>query len=84
MLRDHRGMRLTRRMKAVFWWCYTHSPHPQPAATILVTHAPPTKPSKMPGIKPVKPTKPPAPSRLGDAICWNELHHTTPYHNTWD
>ena len=20
----------------------------------------------------------------GDAICWNELHHTTPYHNTWD
>ena len=20
----------------------------------------------------------------GDAICYNELHHTTPYHNTWD
>ena len=20
----------------------------------------------------------------GDAICWNKLHHTTPYHNTWD
>ena len=37
MLRDHRGMRLTRRMKAVFWWCYTHSPHPQPAARILAT-----------------------------------------------
>ena len=37
MLRDHRGMRLTRRMKAVFWWCYTHSPRPQPAATILAT-----------------------------------------------
>ena len=28
MLRDHRGMRLTRRMKAVFWWCYTHSAPP--------------------------------------------------------
>ena len=37
MLRDHRGMRLTRRMKAVFWWCYIHCPHPQPAATILAT-----------------------------------------------
>ena len=37
MLRDHRAMGLTRRMKAVFWWCYTHSPHPQPAATILAT-----------------------------------------------
>ena len=37
MLRDHRAMGLTRRMKAVFWWCYTHSAHPQPAATILAT-----------------------------------------------
>ena len=84
MLRDHRGMRLTRRMKAVFWWCYTHSPHPQPAATILATmptdealenawyHASQTHQATgtIPG--------------WGDAICWNELHHTTPYHNTWD
>ncbi len=84
MLRDHRGMRLTRRMKAVFWWCYTHSPHPQPAATILATM--PTDAAlenawyqacqthqatgTIPG--------------WGDAICFNELHHTTPYHNTWD
>ena len=28
ILRDYRGMRLSRRMKAVFWWCYTHSEHP--------------------------------------------------------
>ena len=84
MLRDHRGMGLTRRMKAVFWWCYTHSPHPQPAATILATM--PTDAAlenawyqacqthqatgTIPG--------------WGDAICFNELHHTTPYHNTWD
>ena len=20
----------------------------------------------------------------GDAIIWNELHHTAPYNNTWD
>ena len=84
MLRDHRGMRLTRRMKAVFWWCNTHSAHPQPAATILATM--PTDAAlenawyqtcqthqataTIPG--------------WGDAICFNELHHTTPYHNTWD
>ena len=37
ILRDHRAMGLTQRMKAVFWWCYTHSAHPQPAATILAT-----------------------------------------------
>ncbi len=35
VLRDHWGMRLTRRIKAVFWWCYTHSEQPLPAAQIL-------------------------------------------------
>ena len=78
ILRDHRGMRLTRRMKAVFWWCYTHCPHPQPAATILATM--PTDAAlenawqqaaqnhqatgTIPG--------------WGDAICWSELHHAAP------
>ncbi len=25
MLRNHRGMSLMRRVKAVFWWCHMHS-----------------------------------------------------------
>ena len=25
MLRDHRGLSLMRRVKAVFWWCYLHT-----------------------------------------------------------
>jgi len=28
MLRDHRGLNIERRIKAVFWWCYMHSPEP--------------------------------------------------------
>ena len=84
MLRDHRGMRLTRRIKAVFWWCYTHSAHPQPAATILAT---------MPTDAALENAWQQAAQNhqataiipgWGDAICFNELHHTTPYHNTWD
>ncbi len=61
-----------------------HSAHPQPAATILATmptdaalknawyHASQNHQATatIPG--------------WGDAICFNELHHTTPYHNTWD
>ena len=61
-----------------------HSAHPQPAATILATmptdaalenawyHACQTHQATgtIPG--------------WGDAICFNELHHPTPYHNTWD
>ncbi|WP_275043133.1 hypothetical protein [Trueperella pyogenes] len=39
-------------------------------------------PSKMPGNKPHKPTG--TIPGWGDAICFNELHHPTPYHNTWD
>ena len=23
-------------------------------------------------------------TKWADAIAWNELHHTTPYNNTWD
>ena len=34
LLRDHRGMRLTRRIKAIFWWCYMHTECPLPAAEI--------------------------------------------------
>ena len=35
LLRDHRGMRLTRRIKAIFWWCYMHTENPLPPAQIL-------------------------------------------------
>jgi len=35
MLRDHRGLSLERRIKAVFWWCYMHSEDPLPCAKIL-------------------------------------------------
>lgn len=35
MLRNHRGMSLMRRVKAVFWWCYLHAESPRPARDIL-------------------------------------------------
>jgi len=35
MLRDHRGMILTRRIKAAFWWCYLHTESPLSAAELL-------------------------------------------------
>ena len=28
MLRAHRWLSLERRLKAVYWWCYMHSPRP--------------------------------------------------------
>ena len=32
MLREHRGLSVERRIKAVFWWCYMHSPEPLSAS----------------------------------------------------
>ena len=84
MLKDHRGMSLTRRIKAIFWWCYQHIENPATPAEILKIM--PTDAQleecylnqenlhitqrSLPG--------------WGDAITWNELHHTTPYNNAWD
>lgn len=35
MLREHRGLSLERRVKAVYWWCYMHAERPMSAAEIL-------------------------------------------------
>ena len=76
MLRDHRGMRLTRRIKAVFWWCYTHSAHPQPAATILATMPTDTYLENA-WYQACQTTKPPPPSPAG-ATQSASTNSTTP------
>jgi transposase len=35
LLRNHRGLSIERRIKAVFWWGYMHSPRPLPVSEIL-------------------------------------------------
>lgn len=35
MLHNHRGLSVERRIKAVFWWCYMHSPKRLSASEIL-------------------------------------------------
>ena len=37
MLRNHRGMSLMRRVKAVFWWCHMHSGDSRTATEKLAT-----------------------------------------------
>lgn len=37
MVRSHRGLSRTRRVKAIFRWCYMHAESPLPAARILET-----------------------------------------------
>lgn len=84
MLRDHRGLSIEWRLKAIFWWRYMHSPDPLPAAEILCVM--PTDKSiaaiyerlsereRLEGAIP----------RWGDAVVWSELHHSEPYRMDWD
>lgn len=84
MLREHRGLSVERRIKAVFWWCYMHSPEPLPASEIL---------NSMPTDKSINDiyTRMSKRSRVdksipgwGDAVSWNELHKSAEYEINWD
>lgn len=79
LLREHRGMSLNRRIKAVYWWCYTHTECPQDARAILET---------MPTDKDIdRPYELYAADRKredggpewGDRAVWNEFHTQTTY-----
>jgi len=74
MLRNHRGLSIERRIKAVYWWCYMHSPEPLCSSEIL---------DKMPTDKSIsdiykrmnaKTKLEKSLSIWGDAIVWSEYH----------
>lgn len=84
MLRDHRGLSIERRIKAVFWWCYMHSPEPLSASEILKT---------MPTDKNIaaiydkihqKEQYAASISSWGDTVVWSELHTSTNFPSYWD
>lgn len=84
MLRVHRGLSVERRIKAVFWWCYMHSPEPLSASEILKVM--PTDKSiadiyrKMTNQEKLSGSIP----DWGDAIVWSELHNSGEYPSYWD
>lgn len=84
MLREHRGLSVERRIKAVFWWCYMHSPEPLSVSEILETM--PTDKSindiytKMTRREKMQDSIP----YWGDAVVWGELHHSADYPVNWD
>lgn len=79
MLRNHRGMSLMRRVKAVFWWCHLHTEAPGEAREIL---------SRMPTDADIDflyrtyaatPKRDDGGPEWGDRAVWEELHHKDPY-----
>ena len=84
MLRNHRGLSIERRIKAVYWWCYMHSPEPLPLSEIIKT---------MPTDKSIaaiyqrmneKQKLEKSLSIWGDAIVWSDFHKVDKSFNDWD
>ena len=84
MLRNHRGLSIERRIKAVYWWCYMHSPEPLSLSEIVKI---------MPTDKSIaaiyqrmndKSRLEKSLSIWGDAIVWSDLHKMDKTFVDWD
>ena len=79
MLRNHRGMSIERRIKAVFWWCYFHSPKPLSASEILKVMPTDRSISKLYKAMNERAQLEDSIPTWGDAIVWHELHKSNSY-----
>ena len=79
VLRNHRGLSVLKRVKAVFWWCYMHVECPKGMARTL---------REMPTDDDVELLRSEygmdvedvgAPAKWGEGLVWEELHHRTRY-----
>ena len=84
MLRNHRGLSIERRIKAVYWWCYMHSPEPLSASEILKVM--PTDKSIAAIYQKMNARNQLAKSLSiwGDAIVWSEFHKSDKSFIEWD
>jgi len=79
MLRNHRGMSIERRIKAVFWWCYFHTPKPLSASEILKVMPTDRSISKLYKAMNERSQLEDSISTWGDAIVWYELHKSNSF-----
>ena len=79
MLRNHRGMSIERRIKAVFWWCYFHTPKPLSASEILKVMPTDRSISKLYKAMNERFQLEDSIPTWGDAIVWHELHTSNSY-----
>ena len=74
MLRNHRGLSIERRIKAVYWWCYMHSPEPLSLSEIIKTMPTDRSIAAIYQRMNDKAKLEKSLSLWGDAIVWSDLH----------
>ena len=84
ILRDHRGLSIERRIKAVFWWCYMHLEEPLSASEIIKVMPTDKAISDIYKRMDQRQRKEASIKQWGDAIVWSELHRSSDYPVFWD
>lgn len=84
MLRNHRGLSIERRIKAVYWWCYMHSPEPLPLSEIIKVMPMDQSIAAIYQRMNEKHQLEKNLSIWGDAIVWSDLHNVDKTFDGWD
>ena len=84
MLRLHRGLSVERRLKAVFWWCYMHSPNPLSESEILKVMPTEQSIAALYSKMTYREKLEDAINSWGDAISWEEFHGSGGLTSNWD
>lgn len=84
VLNEHRGLRLDRRIKEVFWWCYMHTECPLTPADILREMPTDATIAAMYQLADDTNRKDQAIAQWGTAVQWSDLHSGGPYRIDYD
>lgn len=79
LLKNHRGLSLARRIKAVYWWCYMHTECPKSYTEMLRSMPTDDDIDLLYELYATNPKAQYGPVEWGDGLVWNELHSATPY-----
>ena len=79
LLRNHRGMSLARRVKAVYWWCYLHTESPLPPSELLARMPTDDDIDLLYETYATRPKREDGGPEWGDRAVWEELHRKDPY-----
>jgi hypothetical protein len=83
LLREHRGMNIDRRIKAIFWWCYLHTECPLSPTEMLKTMPTDEYINKL-YLQHTKEKEKDGPERWGTGVMWSGFHHFGPYRMDYD
>lgn len=83
MLRDHRGMNIMRRIKAVFWWCYMHTEFPLSPSELLKEMPTDDDIDQLYDLYSPVPNQE-KPQQWGNGVMWGEFHHSGAYRMDYD